>query len=248
MLGKLISLLAHAKGAVGVTILVASAATVAATNPDVQTTVTNVTSSISTTLSSVTMSTRSCSDETGQPAVVAQRNAADKLLRDAWGTDHRALENLRGGKNVDNKAAGDIVQKYDGQLKDRLDKALNDVAALTLGRDGQVRKAEASASPDATRSPKPSCSPTPALASPVAATTPNESPKADGSGKPEDAGRVAVAERTTLDTDVQTLVTTSIKDMDDFVRSAMDEAVKLPALERKPSDNPGNKPSGSPRG
>ena len=44
------------------------------------------------------------------------------------------------------------------------------------------------------------------------------------------------------------LVTTSIKDMDDFVRSAMDEAVKLPALERKPSDNPGNKPSGSPRG
>ena len=56
MLTKLLSLIAHAKGAAAVTVLVAGAATAtvaASTNPDFQQNVTNVTTSLNTTLSSV---------------------------------------------------------------------------------------------------------------------------------------------------------------------------------------------------
>ena len=75
MFGKLISLLAQAKGAAVATVFVAGAATATAgaTNPDVQNTFQNVTTSVGTTLSAMTQNAvRSCTDE-GQPAVVAQR-------------------------------------------------------------------------------------------------------------------------------------------------------------------------------
>ena len=254
MLGKLISLLAHAKGAVVATVFIAGAATATAgaTNPDVQNAFENVTTSVGTTLSAMTQNAvRSCTDE-GQPAVVAQRNAADKLLRDGWNDAHKALTDLRGGKDTDNKAVGDIVKKYDDQLKDTLDAALVKTAQLTLGREGQVRKLEASSSPNpsdstASASPKPSCSPKPSGSAAAASPKPSESPKASGSGKPDDQGRVAVANRTTLNADVQAIVTAALKDFTDLVKKATDEAALVPAPERgKPSDKPGGKPSDNP--
>ena len=259
MLGKLIALLAHAKGAAVATVLVvgAAGATVASTDQGVQDTFTNVTTALNTTVSAVTRNNASCTgDNHGaeQVAIVQQRNSADKLLRDAWGEDHKALVDLRGGgKDVDAKAVGDVIKSYDDQLRDRLDAALIKVASLTLGRQGQVRKAEASAS--TSPSPKPSCSPKPSDSAAAAATPkPSPSAKPSGSGQP-DQGRVAVALRTTLDADIQTIVDEAIKDMKDLVTKATDEVAKLPAADRgkpsdqpggKPSENPGNKPSKSP--
>jgi hypothetical protein len=262
LFGKLISMLAQAKGAAVATVFIASGmtATVAATTPTVQDTVSNVTTSISTTLSAVTQSAKSCTGDGdsagGQPEVVAQRNAADKLLRDAWGDGHKKLEQLRGGKDVDNKAVGDIVKSYDGQLKDVLDKALNDVAALTLGREGQLRKdasdstasatAKPSKSPETSKSPKPSCSPKPSpTGSPNDGTTSGGTAPKDGSGSaagPRDGtgsvqGRVAVANRTTLNAEIKAIVEKAIKDMDALVKKATDEAAALPAPDRgKPED------------
>ena len=34
-----------------------------------------------------------------------------------WNDAHKSLTDLRGGKDTDNKAVGDIVKKYDDQLK-----------------------------------------------------------------------------------------------------------------------------------
>jgi len=282
MFGKLVALLAQAKGAAAATVFIAGGvtATVAATNPEVQDSVSNVTTSISSTLSNVTQtSAKNCVNGEakggGQPEVVAQRNAADKLLRDAWNNDKHKLNDLRAGKDVDNKTANDIIKKYDGQLKDVLDQALNDVAALTLGRVGQFEEspdptatatALPSASPAASPSPKPSCTPKPSGSSSPAAGTPATSPSASPSGSGEPAkGRVAVANRTTLNDAIKAIVDKAIKDMDQLVTDAtkaMDEA-KLAAPSQdprgkpedkgKPSDKPGNgngngnKPSGSPR-
>lgn len=264
VLGKLIALLAHAKGAAVATVLVvgAAGATVASSDQGVQDTFTNVTTALNTTVSAVTRNDASCTgDNHGaeQVAIVQQRNSAGKLLRDAWGEDHKALVDLRGGgKDVDAKAVGDVIKKYDDQLRDRLDAALIKVASLTLGRQGQVRKAEASASPSGSPStspsPKPSCSPKPSGSAAAATPKPSGSAKPSGSGQP-DQGRVAVALRTTLDADIQTIVDEAIKDMKDLVTKATDEVAKLPAAERgkpsdqpggKPSENPGNKPSSAP--
>lgn len=249
MFGKLISLLAQAKGAAVATVFVAGAATATAgaTNPEVQNTFQNVTTAVGTSLSAVTQNAvRSCTD-VGQPAVVAQRNAADKLLRDGWNDAHKKLTDLRGGQDTDNKAVGDIVKKYQGQLKDTLDTALVKTASLTLGREGQVRKLEASGSPKPSDSAKPSCSPKPTGSAAAASPKPSESPRASGSGKPDDQGRVAVALRTTLNADVQAIVTAALKDFDDIVKKAVDEAQLVPAAERgKPSDKPGGKPSDNP--
>ena len=263
MLGKLLALIAQTKGATVAAVLIAGAATatVASTTPEVQDAVQQLTANVG-----LSSSHRGCGDEDGQgqPAVVAQRNAAEKLLRDAYNKDHKALEDLRGGKDVDNKAVGEIVRKYDDQLRDTLNTALNDVAALTLGREGQVRKAEASASAKASPSgsasptvspstspsasgttsatPKPSCSPKPS-ASGSATPKPSESAKPSGSGKPDDQGRVAVANRTTLDPQVRAIVDKAITDMTLLVTKATDEASKVPPPDHgKPSDNPGNKP------
>jgi hypothetical protein len=190
---------------------------------------------------------------------VAQRNAADKLLRAAWQKDHKVLEDLRGGKDVDNKAVGEIVRKYDDLLSKRLDKGINDVAALTLGREGQLK-----APTPVSGSPAPSASPSPTpTASPASGASATCAPAAAGSGKPDVQGRITVAERTTLQAAIQAIVDQATKDMDDLVKQATDEAAKVPAPERgkpsepgKPSDkgqptgNPGNKPSdaGKPSG
>jgi len=263
MLAKLLALIAQGKGAGLAVVLIASATTVtvASTTPELQDAVQQFTANVG-----LSASQRDCGDGQGQPAVVAQRNAADKLLRDAWNKDHKSLEDLRGGKDVDNKAVGEIVKKYDDQLRDTLNTALNDVAALTLGREGQVRKAEASASTKPSGSASPSISPsTSPSASGTTSTTPtcppkpsgsatpkpSESAKPSGSGKPDEQGRVAVANRTTLDAAIQSIVDKAIKDMADLVTKATDEAGKVPPAEHgKPSDNPGNKPEdkGKPSG
>ena len=257
MLAKLLALITQLKAA-GVTVVLlagATTATVAATSPQVQDAVNQLTTNVGL--------TRACDDGQGQPAVVAQRNAADKLLRAAYQKDAKALEDLRGGgKDVDNKAVGEIVRNYSDQLRGVLNTALNTSASLTLGREGQVRKAEASASPSGSATPttaaspstsasaKPTCTPAPstsASASPSASPKPSPSSSAspsEGSSSAKVEGRVTVAERTTLDAALQAIVDKATKDMDDLVKKATDEVAKVPAPEHgKPSDNPGNKPS-----
>jgi len=256
MLAKLLALIAQAKAA-GVTIVViagAATATVAGTTPAVQDQIHQITNNIA------QLVKNECDTDRGQPAAVAQRNSANKLLRAAWQTDHKALEDLRsgkveglrGGKDVDSQAVGLIVKKYDGLLSERLDKGINDVAALTLGREGQLKaSASLSGSPDPSASPTPAASPNSgasvtcasvsAVASPKASpAAASPSPAAAGSPaantKPEQ-GRVTVAERTTLEAATQSIVDLAINDMKDLVKTATDEAAKVPAPERgKPSD------------
>ena len=253
MLAKLLTLLAASKGAAVAAVVVIGAATVTvgASSPEVRDTVDQVVQAVSQTVTSATTTTdarlRTECDH-GQPAVVAQRNAADKLLRAAFQTDHKALEDLR-GKGVDNKAAGDLIKAADDQLKGVLKKALNDTAALTLGREGQNKPsgspvAKPSASPSASASACPSESPE-AADSPK----PSGSPKAEGSAKPSDQGRVAVAERTTLDANIKAIVDKAIADMAAVVKDAQAKVGALPSPDHgKPSDKPSNdnKPSGNP--
>ncbi len=241
MLAKLLALVTQLKAA-GVTAVIiagATTVTVAGTSPEVQDTVQQFTSTLS-------QAARTDCDR-GQPVVVAQRNAADKLLRAAFQTHQNALQDLRGGKGVDNQAVGAVVKKYDDLMRMRLDKALNDVAALTLGRVGQNRgsaspapSASPSTSPSGSASPAPSCSPAPS-ASPTSSASASPAPSA--SGTPDQQGRVTVAERTTLEANLQSIVDLAIADMDAFVTSATAEVAAVPAPQRgKPSDNPGNKP------
>ena len=255
MLGKLISLLAQAKGAtaVGVLVVGAATATVASTNPDVQKAINDLETTVgltTTTTSGPGLHEDAC--DTGQPEVVAQRNAADKVLRAAWQDAHKALTDLHGGKDTDNKAVNDVVKKYDDQLKGTLDAALDKTASLTLGRVGQNKTPKPSGSaapttspapsPSGSASPKPSCSPKPS-ASPSAAAA-SESPSPSESGKPALQGREAVAARTTLDADIKAVVDQAIADMNDLVKKAQDEVAAIPPADHgKPSDDHGNKPS-----
>ena len=243
MLAKLLALLAATKGATVAAVVVLGAATmtVGATTPEVQ-------DAVKTVMQTLNVQTEQTdrSDCGGQPAVVAQRNAATKLIDAAWQDDHKGLEDLR-GKGVDNQAAGVLIKTADDQLKDLRTKALNDVAALTLGREGQNKP---SGSPEATKSPKPSASPCPSE-SPEAAETPKPatSPKAEDSAKPSQEGRVTVALRTTLDANIKTIVDKAVADMAAVLKDAQAKVGALPAAEHgKPSDNPGNdhKPSDNP--
>src|SRR5437762_11337255 len=138
MLAKLLTLLAASKGAAlaAVVVLGASTVTVGATSPDVQDAVQNVVHAVTGQTTSETAKSFKDDCGQGQPAVVAQRNAATKLIDAAFQVDQKALESLR-GKGVDNKAAGDLIKTADDQLKTIRTRALNDVAVLTLGREGQ---------------------------------------------------------------------------------------------------------------
>src|SRR5690242_331677 len=248
MLAKLLTLLSASKGAAvgAVVVLGAATVTVGSSSPDVQDAVNNVVQTV--TGQSLTTADRARSDcDHGQPAVVAQRNAATKLIDAAFQTDQKALEGLR-GKGVDNKAAGDLIKTADDQLKDLRTKALNDVAALTLGREGQ-NKPTGSPSPKPTR---PSASPCPASA-PEAAETPkpSSSPKAEtaeGGAKPSQEGRVTVAERTTLDANVKAIVDKAIAEMDAVVKDATAKVGALPTPDHGKPSEPGNadKPTGDP--
>ncbi len=250
MLAKLLTLLTASKGAAVAAALVVGAATVTvgASSPEVQETVRQVVETVSGNQTSDTAKSLQDGCDRGQPAVVAQRNAATKLIDAAFQTDQKALEQLR-GKGVDNKAAGDIIKTADDQLKDIRTKALNDVAALTLGREGQ-NKPSGSPSPKPSTSPAPSASACPSAA-PEASESPKPSgsPKAEGSAKPSEQGRVAVADRTTLDANIKSIVDKAVADMDKLVKDAEAKVGALPSPERgKPSDKPGGKPSDQPGG
>ncbi len=146
MVTKLLTALSTTKGAVAAGVLAAAAVTggVAATNTDVQNAigaaVENVTSAVS----------------GGKPAVVTSRNDADAKLRDAFQKDQQKLESLRSSKvgPGDRAKLDALIGDADGKLRARLTTALNDVAALTLGREGLE-----SGSPAPSASPKPSASP-----------------------------------------------------------------------------------------
>src|SRR5438477_2922924 len=192
MLAKLLTLLSASKGAAvaAAVVLGAATVTVGASSPEVQDAVQNVVNVVTGNATSDTARSFKNDCQPGQPAVVAQRNAATKLIDATFQQDQKALEQLR-GKGVDNKAAGDLIKTADDQLKDLRTTALNDVAGLTLGRDGQ-NKPSGSPSAKPSESPKPSASPCPS-SSPEAieVAKPSGSPRvgeAEGSAKPSEQG------------------------------------------------------------
>lgn len=248
MLAKLLAMLAQAKGAsIAIVVTVSAAtATVGAATPEVQNAVRDVAAAVGLDLTD-THGARTCADDQGQPEVVAQRNAADKLLRAAYEVDHKALTGLRGGKDQDSKLVGDVVRDYDDQLRGKLNKALVDVAAVTLGREGQVRKAE-SVSPavvvggatPATAVGTTTCPTTDTTTTANSSPKPSKSPKPTGS--PEQ-GRVAVANRTTLNDALQAIVDKTTEDMKTLVETATTEVAKVPAPVRGNSGDNGNAPA-----
>lgn len=225
MIAKLLTLLSAAKGATvaAVVVLGAATATVGVTSPEVRDTVEQVVSAVTgqTVETKETKANETDADERcagGQPAVVAQRNAADKLLRASFQTHQKALEDLR-GKGTDNQAAGPIVKKADDGLKDVRTKALNAVAANTLGREGQNKDTAAAGTPKPSKSPKPSCAPAAAAAAPA---------------------------ETKLVAANQAIVDKAIKDMDAIVKTAQAAVAALPSPDHgKPADagSNGNKPA-----
>jgi len=126
-LGKALAILSTLKGAAAATVVVAAAVGtgVAATNEDVQ-------SAVNTAVETVT------GKASAQPAVVAARNDADKKLRDAFQDDQQKLAKMHSTHvgSTDRAMLNDTVNKADAALRDELTKALNKVAALTLGREG----------------------------------------------------------------------------------------------------------------
>ena len=255
MLAKLLTLLSTAKGAAVASAVVLSAATVTVgvSSPEVQQTVQQAVQAV--TGQTVGQAQRGDCDRR-QPVIVAQRNAATKLIDAAFQRDQKALEELR-GKGVDTKDAGDIVKAADEQLRDIRTTALNTVAADTLGREGQNRatgspSAKPSASPSASASPCPSRSPEPSeSAKPSTSPKPSGSPEARESAKPSEEGRVTVAERTTLEAPIKAIVDKAVADMDAVVAAAKAKVGALPSPDHgKPSGSPGkaneNKPSESP--
>src|SRR6266508_3372658 len=244
MLAKLLSLIAQAKGATIAAVVVAGAATatVGATTPEVQDAVQQVVANLGGVVSQQTHGL-GCENQGGQPFVVAQRNAADKLLRDAYQDHQKQVQGMRkdAPKDADNKAVNDVLKKADDDLRDTLNLALNHTAALTLGREGQVAKL-ASASPTGLV-PTSTSSTLTASASPKPSWSPNGTPAGSASPASSERGRVAVANRTTLDPQIASIVDEAIKKMDDIVKNAKTELGTVPTSEHgKPSDNPGNKP------
>ena len=252
MISKLLTLLGAAKGATvaAVVVLSAATATVGATSPEVRDTVEQVVSAItgqtSETDEAKAEKAECDTDGKGQPAVVAQRNAADKLLRASFQTHQKALEELR-GKGVDNQAAGPIVKKADDELKDVRTKALNAIGANTLGRDGQNKDTAAGTTPKPTHSPKPTCT-TPVTGAVTAPAAPEVKTveTAGATPKPSQEGRVTVAEQTTLTAANKAIVDKAIKDMDAIVAKAKAAVTALPSPDHgKPADagSNGNKPA-----
>jgi len=131
LLGKLLAILSTAKGAAAASVIVAAAVGtgVAATNVDVQT-------AISATVRNLGQGADAKSSN--RPAVVTARNDADKKLRDAFQEDQQKLAKLHSAQ-VDGTVRvklTDTINTADTALRARLTLALNDIATLTLGREG----------------------------------------------------------------------------------------------------------------
>jgi tetrahydromethanopterin S-methyltransferase subunit H len=132
MLSKLLSALAHAKGAAAATVVAAAAVGtgVAASNQDVQ-------NAINDTIKNVTQ--QSDTSDTNQPAVVTARNKADADLRAQFQIDQQALEKLH-STHVDSASRATLestLKTDDAALRAELTKALDKVATWTIGREGR---------------------------------------------------------------------------------------------------------------
>lgn len=258
MLSKLLSLLVAGKGgAVAAAAIVASATTVSVitTSTDVQTTVQDVVAAVSGVVSPGLSERARSGDrdndgdkdnddhrdrcERGKPLVVAERNAADKALRQAFEEQHRRLEHDRGGKDVDHEKANAILEKADRELRGVLTKALNDVAAQTLGREGLVKesaspKPSPSATPTATATPTPTPTPTPtatATATGTATATASASAKPSCSPKPS-----ASPNAVTLTAALQGIVDKAKADMKAVVDKALADVAALPTPSHRGGD------------
>jgi len=142
LLGKLLAILSTAKGAAAASVIVAAAVGtgVAATNVDVQT-------AISATVRN--LGEGADAKSSNRPAVVTARNDADKKLRDAFQEDQQKLAKLH-STQVDGTVRvklTDTVNTADTALRARLTLALNDIATLTLGREG-LESPKPTGSPD----------------------------------------------------------------------------------------------------
>ena len=138
IVGKALSVLSTLKGAAAATVVVAAAVStgVAATNEDVRTAVTNAVETVT-------------GQASAKPAVVTARNEADKKLRDAFQDDQQKLTKLHSTHvdSTDRAKLDDTINSADAKLRARLTQALDDVAALTLGREG-LESPKPTGSPD----------------------------------------------------------------------------------------------------
>ena len=220
MLTKLLTLLSTAKGAAAAGVLAAASVGtgVAATNPDVQNAVGSAVENVTEAVSNVV---------DAKPPVVAARNGADKKLRDAFQKDHQTLEKLRSSKveGADRSKLGDLVGAADAKLRDRLTLALNDVAALTLGREGTE-----AAKPD--DSAKPSGSPDVKVAF-----------TADAQAKVDAIVKSAITDMDKITADA----TAAVAALPTFTPGKPSDRPSGKPSD-KPSDNPGGKPSDKPGG
>ncbi len=221
MLAKLLSFLATAKGATAAVVIVTAAAgsTVVATNPDVQRAVQQTIAQSSPKTECATKSS-----ESGKPEVVSLRNAADALLRDTFQKDQRAIEDLRSPRveGADRQRLEDALKAADTKLHARYQKALDEVGALTLGREGHE---DASASADADSSPK---AKTTDCAKADATATSNAKLGVDGVRK------------------LDAVVTTAKSEMDAIVKDAQ-KAIPTPAPSPSPSHGRPSEPPASVR-
>ena len=138
ILGNLLAHLSTLKGAAAAAVVAAAAVGtgVAATNDDVRTAVTTAVETVT-------------GQASAKPAVVAARNDADKKLRDAFQNDQQKLAKLHSTHvdSTDRAKLDDTINTADAKLRARLTQALNDVAALTLGREG-LESPKPTGSPD----------------------------------------------------------------------------------------------------
>jgi len=174
--------------------------------------------------------------ETGKPVMVAQRNEAAHQIRAAYKDEHHRLADARGGKAVDHKAANAVLRDADRELREVVAQALDDVAALTLGRNGHLR--DRSPEPTGTPTPTPVPTPTPTpTAKPTCAPTASPTSGTDDKDADVDHGRTPVV----LGAGLQLIVDEAISEMKAITDKALADVGALPAAEHK-----GAKPSALP--
>jgi len=233
MLTKLASLLATAKGAAAATLIAGSAVTggTVAAVPEAREAVTESVSAVTTTLGSAVAAVAKAANERraadtscGKPEVVAQRNEADKQLRDAFHADHKTLTDLKGGKDTDHQKVNAVVKNAQEELRSVLKVALVDVARETQGRTGQVAKANA------------------APADLTASASPRDTSEAQQTTSTGDASACETSggkQDVELNPTLTTIVEKAVKAMDEIVEKAATEAgAVLPAERGKPSGDP----------
>lgn len=246
MLREIASLLTTVKGAAAATLIAGTAVTggAVATVPEAREAVTESVTAVTTTLGSAVAAVAKAANERraadtscGKPEQVAQRNEADKQLRDAFQDDHKALTELHGGKDTNA-----VVKKAQDELRSVLTVALVAVAKETQGRTGQVAKANAAAADQTTTTTTTTPSPSPRVTFSEAQQTTSTG---DTVACAEDAGKPADV---TLNATLAALVKKATADMDAIVvKATADAGAVTPAEHGKPASDPArgndNKPA-----